>query len=210
MGQYYKAIVKKNGRMTVYNRNILRDVNCEYTPAKLTEHSWWLNEFVNAVCLDIYERKGNHRVAWVGDYAKSFLHNINRKSFNRLNGKQIARLHEQAWRCEGVAVSPTDFTLSGKYLVNHTKKEYFDGSLYFEKSCMHTKDNGDWCMHPLPLLTCIGNGWGSGDYKSPTADSTKEYIGAWAWNELSIEDIPPAEYVEIYPVFKERGWEEEE
>ena len=55
MGQYYRAMVKKpNGRIVVYNRDVIRDGKREYTVAKLLEHSWWFNEFVNAVCLDVY------------------------------------------------------------------------------------------------------------------------------------------------------------
>ena len=54
MGQYYRAMVKlQNGRTLVYNRNVMRNDKPEYTVAKLTEHAWWLNEFVNGVCLDL-------------------------------------------------------------------------------------------------------------------------------------------------------------
>ena len=209
MGQYYRAIVKKqNRRNVVYNRYVIQNGKPEYMMAKLTEHSWWRNDFVNAVCLDIYESKEKRRVAWIGDYAESYLDNIGADSFNGLNQNQIKRLCNQIWDCEGIAVEPTEFTLDGKFIVNHTKKEYFAGTLYFENSCMHSKDYGDWCMHPLPLLTCIGNGMGGGDYRSPTADSSEEYIGAWAWDEISIDDKAPMDYIEIKLIFKEKGWEE--
>ena len=108
MGQYYRAIVKKqNGRITVYNRDVIRNGKPEYMMAKLTEHSWWLNEFVNAVCLDVYDSKENRRIAWVGDYAESYLDNIGGKSFNGLNEQQIKQLAHQAWDCKGVAVDIT-------------------------------------------------------------------------------------------------------
>lgn len=166
MGQYYRAIVKKqNRRIDVYNRNILRNGKEEYMMAKLTEHSWWRNEFVNAVCLAVYERKEKNRIAWIGDYADTFLECMDLKTFNGLNQKQIKRLCEQAWDCNGISVAPTDFTLDGKYLINHTKREYIDCTKYFNASVMHSK-YGDWCMHPLPILTCIGNGLGGGDYHS--------------------------------------------
>lgn len=210
MGQYYRAIVrKKNGRMTVYNRYVRRTGKDEYTAAKLTEHSLWLNDFVNAVCLDVYNAKEKYRIAWVGDYAENYLTSLGVLSFNGLDERQIRRLAHQAWDCEGVPVKPTKFTLADKFIVNHTKKEYFDGSLYFRNSCMHSEKYGDWCMHPIPLLTCIGNGMGGGDYLGPTDDSTQERIGAWAWDEISITDDIPANYTEIYPVFKEKGWENE-
>ena len=173
--------------------------------AKLTEHSWWRNEFVNAVCLAVYERKEKNRIAWIGDYAETFLKCMDLKTFNGLNQKQIKRLTEQTWDCNGISVPPTDFTLDGKYLINHTKREYFDCTKYFNASVMPSK-YGDWCMHPLPILTCIGNGLGGGDYHSPTDDSTDEYIGAWAWDEISIEDKPIEGFTEISPIFKETGW----
>ncbi len=209
MGQYYRAIVKKqNRRITVYNRYIMRNGEKEYMMAKLTEHSWWLNEFVNAVCLDVYNRKEKNRIAWIGDYAESYLECRELKSFNGLNQRQISRLTHQCWDCEGIAVEPTDFTLKDKYLINHTKGEYIDCNEFYKNSIMHSK-YGDWCFHPLPLLTCIGNSLGGGDYSSPTDDSTEDFIGSWAWNEISIEDNPPEGFTEILPIFKEQGWETE-
>lgn len=206
MGQYYRAIVKKqNRRIDVYNRDIIRNGEKEYTPAKLTEHSWWLNDFVNAVCLAVYERNEKNRIAWMGDYADTFLACNDLKSFNGLNGRQIREMTKRAWNSEGIAVEPTDFTLEGLYLINHTKKEYIDCTKYFNASVMHTK-YGDWCLHPLPLLTCIGNGLGGGDYRYKTDDSTEEYVGYWAWDEISIEDKPINGFEEIYPVFRETGW----
>ena len=101
MGQYYRAIVKKqNRRNVVYNRYVIRNGKPEYMMAKLTEHSWWRNDFVNAVCLDIYESKEKRRVAWIGDYAESYLDHIGADSFNGLNQNQIKRLCNQIWDCD--------------------------------------------------------------------------------------------------------------
>ena len=201
MGQYYRAIVKKqNGRIDVYNRNVVRNGKSEYTFAKLTEHSWWYNDFVNAVCLDIYNRAEKNRVAWIGDYATEFLRCRELKSFNGLNSTKIRKLTNRCWNCDGKDVDENDFTLEGLYLINHTKKEYVNCSTYYKNSEMIDK----WCLHPLPILTCIGNGLGGGDYCSPTDDSTEEYIGYWAWDEISIEEQPPKDYTEIEPIFKEK------
>lgn len=204
MGQYYRAIVKKqNGRIDVYNRYIMKNGEKEYTPAKLTEHSWWLHEFVNAVCLDVYNRKEKNRIAWIGDYAHTYLRCYNLKAFNGLNQRQIKNLSDRCWKSKGKAVEPTDFNLDGLFLVNHTKEEYVDCSKYYKRNVM-----GDgWCLHPLPLLTCIGNGLGGGDYNSPTDDSTEDYVGAWAWDEISITDNPVYDYFPIEPIFKDKGWD---
>lgn len=204
MGQYYRALVKKqNGRIDAYNRYVIRNGERDYTPAKLTEHSWWYNDFVNAVCLAVYNRKEKNRIAWIGDYADTFLAYRQLKTFNGLNNKQIKRLTKRCWDCEGLDVEPTDFTLDGLYLINHTKQEYIDCSAYFKTSNM----NDGWCFHPLPILTCIGNGLGGGDYSYPTDDSTEEYVGYWAWDEISIADKPEPKFTPIYPVFKEKGWD---
>lgn len=204
MGQYYRAIVtKQNGRSTVYNRYILRDGNAEYMLAKLTEHSWWYNEFVNAVCLSVYNRKDKNRIAWIGDYAETFLDFYGLDTFNNLNQNQISRLTRQCWDCKGKEVFPTDFTLDGLFLINHTKKQFIDCSLYYKNSVMKDK----WCIHPLPIITCIGNGLGGGDYSYSTDDSTVDLVGAWAWDEISIENKTNRDYSEIKPIFKEKGWD---
>lgn len=203
MGQYYRAIVKMpNGRLDIYNRDVIRDGKPEYMVAKLTEHSWWLNDFVNAVCLDVYKSKAHNRIAWIGDYAKTFLDCFDLKEHNGLNKQQINRLCKRCWECEGRAVEHTDFTPDGLFLINHTKKQYIDCTKFYNDSIM----DDEWCFHPLPLLTCIGNGLGGGDYCSPTDDSTEDLIGAWAWDEISISDKPVSDFIEISPVFKERGW----
>lgn len=203
MGQYYRAIVKKqNGRIVIYNRDVIRNSKPEYMVAKLTGHSWWLNEFVNGVCLDLHYNQEKCRVAWIGDYANTYLDCFGLKDLNGLNKEKISELCIQCWTCDGIAVPENDFTLDGKFLVNRTKKLYVDCSEYYDNSVM----SDDWCLHPLPLLTCMGNGLGGGDY-CPTDGSTEEYVGAWAWDEISIEDKPVANYVKICPIFKEKRWD---
>lgn len=51
MGQYYYAVIEINEQKVVYDRK----VDGEYTPAKLTEHSWWLNPFVCSLTKLLYE-----------------------------------------------------------------------------------------------------------------------------------------------------------
>ena len=65
MGQYYMPILDNvyGGQCKVFDRS----VNGEYTMAKLLEHSWWNNTFVNAFSAFLYNNPG--RVCWVGDYA---------------------------------------------------------------------------------------------------------------------------------------------
>lgn len=199
MGQYFRAMTQYKNIITVYNRNIKHNGKEEYTVAKLTEHAWWRNNFVNAVCLDVYRKQEPVCIAWIGDYAD------NVESLNGLDKSKITKLFNLCWDCKGTAVTPTDFTLQNLYLINHSKKQFVDCNEYFKNSVVYIQ-NVDWCFHPLPLLTCIGNGLGCGDFNHPTNDSTMNYVGAWAWDKISITDNCPKNYDEINLLFKERGW----
>ena len=204
MGQYYRVLEKEADKnLKVYNRNIIVGGKEEYMMAKLTEHSWWYNPFVNAICEKMYLSHHHHQIIWMGDYADQFADDLE-SNHNGLTPKKIKLYHTRCWdeNRKTFAIPTTGFTLCDKYLVNHTKQVYIDCTAYYNRCDM---DNG-WCMHPLPLLTCIGNGYGGGDYRSPTSDSSEDLIGMWAWDEISIEDNVNSSYQEIFPTFKEQGW----
>lgn len=165
MGQYYKPVVNINGEVTVYSR----DIDGQYTMAKLMEHSWWENDMVNAVAEKFYHTKG--QLAWVGDYA---------------NDDETPIDMKHIWDIEGEGLSKVDFSLDKKFLVNWDTKEYIDLNAYKKKS----KGEDGWVIHPLPLLTAIGNGRGGGDYHY--RDNTcLDLVGTWAWKTISIEDKAP-------------------
>lgn len=173
MGQYYRPYLKeeKTGNITILNRTI----DGEYTMAKLMEHSWWLNPFVNAVCNILY--KNPHQIAWVGDYADDFPH------------KNLV------WDTDGEEIKKVDFLLDNKYIVNHTKKLYLNCTSYKERN-----NNDGWIIHPLSLLTAIGNGQGGGDYRGVNSNS----VGDWCMDVLSIEDTIPNGYTEeIYDFYED-------
>ncbi len=65
MGQYYRPILGDS--FGLEGKVFDRSVDGEYTFAKLLEHSWWQNPFVNAFSEFLYKEPS--RVAWVGDYA---------------------------------------------------------------------------------------------------------------------------------------------
>lgn len=183
MGQYYRTILTgQNGYEMVYNRY----VNCEYTMAKLMEHSWWCNSFVSTICSKIY--KNPKKVVWVGDYADSA------DETNGIAGAELNRLCRKAWGGNGVGVKENLFYLDHRLLVNHTKKIYIDCDDYWEKSSERR-----YVIHPLPLLTVIGNGLGGGDYHG----ENMEFVGSWANDTISIEDYVPEGYKMITCWFKE-------
>jgi hypothetical protein len=71
--------------------------------------------------------------------------------------------------------------LTAKYLVNHDKKE-------FVNKTKTPKDGNGWKIHPLPLLTCEGNGRGGGDFHINTEkkQGNVELIGTWARDRISV------------------------
>ena len=191
MGQYYNIIIKEKGHRTItaYDRTL----DGEYTMAKLMEHSYYLNPMVNAICEKLY--KNPSRIAWVGDYADEEGDNL--------------ELYSAAWgdNVEYEELHKSFFNLNGLFLVNHTKKLILDCWEYLKKSLR--QETADWCdgwvIHPLPLLTALGNGRGGGDY----GGMNKDLVGSWAWDELEIvewEDVKPLEkqgYQQYMVLFKE-------
>ena len=211
MGQYYRPLLKTENSITIYSRNLIIDGNEEYTMAKLTEHSWIGNWFMETMCNRIYQESSPVRLIWMGDYADDFANNLTSDSFNGISKLAICNYRNSVW-CEpdrSIPIERVEFEIYGKYIINHTKKEYLDFSLYYEKNVMDSYGE-KWCLHPLSLLTCVGNGYGGGDYNAPTPDSDYELVGYWAWDEISIEDSYPQDYTLINPLFKEKGWESED
>ena len=112
------------------------------------EHAWWLNPFCNSFAENLYNEEG--RVCWVGDYAGEegdFDFNLNfafyTPSYKEVWGETVI-LHSS---------KSTNFTLDNKFLLNHDTKEFIDLNEYKEKSV----DDDGWVIHPLPLLTAVGN-----------------------------------------------------
>ena len=196
-GQYFRPVLSKNGKVTVFNR----DVNNEYTMAKLTEHSWWLNPMVNYVAKQLYCERG--RLAWVGDYAED----------SELKELGMNRNMKQVWDSKGVGITIDKnqdnftFLLDNKFLVNHDKKLYVDLKEYKKLSDSKNSYCGKgWVLHPLSLLTAIGNGRGGGDYNGfnyPCFD----LVGTWAWDLISIEDKAPKGYKKLDLCFMELSGE---
>lgn len=174
MGQYYNVVIKNKNTIITYNR----EVDGEYTMAKLTEHSWWYNPFVSSITTLLY--KNPCKVAWIGDYSKE----INPILFEFAWGDEV----------EKHSIHQDEMYLDGKYLVNHTIEAYLDCDKY-KARC----NNSDWILHPLPLLTAVGNGLGGGDYYG----INKDQVGGWAWCTISVEDDIPVGYKELEYIFRE-------
>ena len=189
MGQYFMPVLgdKSGLNCKVFDRS----VDGEYTMAKLMEHSWWLNPFCNSFAEKIFKHKG--RVIWCGDYAED-------EDFDfKLDSAVYIPNEKEIWG-ETVKLyksKSTNFTLDKKFLLNHDKKEFIDLDEYKSKS----KDKDGWVIHPLPLLTAVGNDKGSGDFHE--GNIGYEFVGSWAWNLISIDEKVPKNFKKIDVVFKE-------
>lgn len=82
-----------------------------------------------------------------------------------------------------------------KYLFNHTKREYLALA-----DCPENKDG--YTIHPLGLLTALGNGQGGGDYYG---EDGADYVGYWSGDCLSSgNSLEYADFTKITPGFIER------
>ena len=188
MGQYYKPYLQfADGKEEAYNsQNVIYKTlhgtapdegPCKFTeeggfwhPAgyfdtfiglKLLEHSWYGNDLVNGILERIEGRPA--RIAWVGDYADA-------ESYFREVDGYTPEVYEKVWGHSGESGCLPDMpfpAMPGDHpngcLVNHSKGLFIDLSAY--RDAAKAKSDGRWwCVHPLPLLTAIGNGRGGGDY----------------------------------------------
>ncbi len=191
MGQYYMAVLGNEfgTDCKVFNRS----VDGEYMFAKLLEHSWWENSFVNSFSERLYNKLG--RVAWVGDYAGE------PDDFNFPNcSASYIPCYREVWgdNVKMLGSTSTVFTLDGKFLINYDTKEYVDLNEYRAKSI----DKHGWCIHPLPLLTAVGNGRGGGDFHEGNIGF--ENVGIWAWHLLTISDAPEKDFTKLNLIFIEK------
>lgn len=177
MGQYYQPImVTEKGKVKVFSR----DVDGKYTMAKLMEHSWFDNTMVNTFCNELLNKQ--IRLAWVGDYADEYKVDDTRP--NNLTHDEIRWLVKTRKR-KGIGMKFRPLAVRYMLLVNHTKKEFID--MYDYKESNENEDG--WCVHPLPLLTAVGNGFGGGDYCGEDEDK----VGSWALDCIELVSYEKAE-----------------
>ena len=172
MGQYYNPCLLENNKKTVKCWMYSHEY---YNGLKLMEHSYIGNGFVS--CFESLIKSNPQRVVWAGDYA------------DPCKGRKTT-LYDRCY--EKNKVKPTE-KVNARYIVNHTKKEFVD-----KYSAPEIKDWKGVKIHPLPLLTCEGNGRGGGDFSGEN-----KYVGTWARDVISVETKKPQGYTEIKPDFAE-------
>lgn len=180
MGQYYKPIIlgqkNEDGHETVKGWMYSHSYD---NGLKLMEHSYQGNNFVSTFEKQL-TRMGEHhksRVVWAGDYADN---EPNLKIIHE--GKEYDANLYSLCNDENEMKPSEANTEDYPYIVNHTKKQFVDKN--------KVPEIVDWegtKIHPLPLLTCEGNGRGGGDFRG----DEKGIVGSWARDVISVEKLNP-------------------
>ncbi len=200
MGQYYSPIILKEDKKTPIGFACSHDFG---SGLKLMEHSWMKNDFVGFIESLLIKDSPFHKspIVWAGDYAdEEPFENIPKKVVDALveDGYELEKIQKHGANLYSIATnsavklqSSTNMVLKSKdkrYLVNHDKKVFVDKTKV-------PKDSDGWQIHPLPLLTCEGNGRGGGDYRGDSS-----LVGSWARDIISVEGLKseiPKDYTEV-------------
>jgi hypothetical protein len=175
MGQYYKPI-NIDKKQFVYSHDYGNGL-------KLMEHSWLGNTFVGVVEDLIAEGGDWHgdRIVWAGDYAdpeKGRQNNLFTIVDNDTKHK----------------IGPKPTGKKYRYVINDDTKEFVD-TKKIPLSDVYYDENGKawpYSIHPLPILTCEGNGRGGGDFHKGD-----DLVGKWARNRVTVATRKPKGYTEI-------------
>ncbi|USC17059.1 hypothetical protein [Rhodococcus sp. 11-3] len=216
MGQYYHPVIlDPSGRVvaTMYSH--------EYGEGlKLMEHSYLGNPFVEAFEI-LLAMDAACRVVWAGDYADDepvapeLVRTPGtdlelREAHDEFEGLNLygyaqkaphvrmnvpAYREQQPWhrdpKPEPNFEPPFLVTAeSHPFILNH------DDMLYVDKRSVPDVAWRDGLkIHPLPLLTCEGNGRGGGDYFAH--DDVDHLIGSWARKRISVGSSVTDDFTEI-------------
>ena len=184
MGQYYyPTILRQKGKRFYSEQYYSWDFN---NGLKLMEHSYIGNEFVKAVISQLFNRPG--RLAWMGDYHEAG--DITHADLDKAFRTHYAKYHTREESTDKPFSKPTGSTKTGRFILNHDRHEYIDMRVYSDKA---PADSWGCKIHPLPLLTAVGNGRGGGDYWGVDQDR----VGSWAGDLIETQDAKPNGYLDI-------------
>lgn len=202
MGQYYRGVIL--GKTTKRAKKIIvRQAFCCYghdNGAKLMEHSyvgnWYVKEYETALANGFY----GHPFVWAGDYADEkydtevyfkaceFIDKKTESHAKLLGYKKIdnGRWGEEYKNSTGETRSEKELCIQTpyekletyEYIINLTKRIFVR---------IPKKEEGQWLIHPLPLLCADGNGRGGGDYEG----TNMELIGSWAYDRIGVSNTLP-------------------
>jgi hypothetical protein len=146
------------------------------------EHSWLRNHFVLAVCTLIAEGGAwfGDRIVWAGDYA------------DPESGKPNE--NDNLYHICDTEIRPEVPKKGFKYVINMDTKEFVDTTKVPISDIWKDDKGKEWpyIIHPLPILTCEGNGRGGGDLHKES-----KLVGKWARARVSVTNKVPADYKEL-------------
>ena len=175
MGQYFHPIIATKRDCLEFNPHRYRE------GAKITEHSDFNTPMIGIVMQYLYDRRKDHpHLVWQGDYGEPL---------NLEFGKDNVQVMYHAYPED---VPDLKEVGTYRYIINLDKKEYVD-LVKCRETCI---------LHPLPLLTANGNGWGGGDYHG----SDMDLVGSWAADRIAVtndEGMIKKDYLRLEPQFKE-------
>jgi hypothetical protein len=153
------------------------------------EHSYIGNNFVRAIEGLIAKGGKWHgdRIVWAGDYADP----ENPKVLDRENEDRPMNLYDIVGDNK---IKPAVPKRIFKYLLNLDTKEFVDMEKVPNTDVWKDDDGKEFGVkiHPLPLLTCEGNGRGGGDYHGES-----ELIGKWARDRIIVDNKVPEDFNEL-------------
>jgi len=177
MGQYYMPVsIEKE--QSVYSHDYGNGL-------KLMEHSWIGNNFVGVV--ERLISKGGDwfgtRIVWGGDYADGDVD---------ANGVETGNFYQKFGENNIKPVFDKPKSRKLRYLVNLDKNEFVDLNKVPVTDVLYKKFK--YRIHPLPLLTCEGNGRGGGDFRG---NDPNGLVGKWARNRVVMETTKPKNCEEL-------------
>ena len=188
MGQYFKAVVINGDSLKTFS---------PWGYRKIMEHAHLMNATVNQVMEEILDKPS--KVLWVGDgtaLPEDTFGMASHEDWMALLSRIRNTKDEPEWDCEEpefrADISYEELKerierLTSAMLVNHTKHCFIDLSKLKGKP----GQNGD-IIHPLPLLTALGNGRGGGCYYG----TEMEQVGSWAHDIIEVSFTKPEGFKE--------------
>ena len=182
MGQYYKFV-------SVDKEKSISPINFD-NGSKLMEHSWLNNNYVGAAMQLISKGQPFYgdKIVWAGDYADNEIK----------NGKKLRRNLYDLCSNYKIAIKIDENNIKKlRYIVNLDTKEYVAicKSLVSEIwTDSTTNKKYSFRIHPLPLLTCDGNGNGLGDFMGKDPNNL---IGKWKRNRVVAQQRKPRNCKEL-------------
>lgn len=177
MGQYYKLVILNDARKTASNKNkIDKFLHCGCSGigiGKLCEFSYIENWAVNAF---LAELKTPKRIVCAGDYASN-------EYGSKFNLYELCEKYGTKIDFDKVSNKVKNHTF--RYVINEDKKVY----LGLNENLELAKSENECVYHPLPILTCEGNGLGMSDYKG----ISMQYVGTWARDLIRVSGKKPSD-----------------